>query len=216
MTTPKKKLWPVSRRAFLGGLGAVGFSHLLPSGRLAHAQTGGPKRFVAIYVPEGMWAGVRTAATRPRSGSVFGPMDQFSARRSSRSTGSTLATALADKPGVDNHHRLPHLLGCTKMVNGVTGGGPTTRSENREGGRCQQHLRIAAVRRADRLHGWIRSTDLEGGGRTAARHAGPLHGLQPHLRRWHGAGTAADARARHAGATGALRSAQERARLLAG
>ncbi len=87
MTTPKKKLWPVSRRAFMSGLGAVGFSHLLPSGRLAHAQTGGPKRFVAIYVPEGMWAGVQ----RPNAtsfGPVFGPMDKHCARRSSRSTGS--------------------------------------------------------------------------------------------------------------------------------
>jgi hypothetical protein len=123
VTTPKKKLWPVSRRAFLGGLGAVGFSHVLPSGRLAHAQTGTPKRFVAIYVPEGMWAGVQ----RPNAttfGPVFGPMDKQRAKIVAFD-GFNLASAIADKPGVDNHHRLPHLLGCTKMVNGVTGGGPT-------------------------------------------------------------------------------------------
>jgi hypothetical protein len=35
------------------------------------------------------------------------------------------ATMLADRPGVDEHHRTPHLLGCTKMVDGQTGGGPT-------------------------------------------------------------------------------------------
>jgi hypothetical protein len=123
VTTANKKLWPVSRRAFLGGLGAAGFSHLLPGGRLAHAQTGAPRRFVAIYVPEGMWSGVErpSAAT---FGSVFGPMDPFKSKIVAFD-GFDLSSAIADKPGVDNHHRLPHLLGCTRMVNGTTGGGPT-------------------------------------------------------------------------------------------
>ena len=122
MTTTKTKKWPVSRRAFLGGLGAVGFSHLLPNGRLAHAQSA-PKRFVAIYVPEGMWSGVERP-TAASFGSVFGPMDPFKSKIVGFD-GFDLASAIADRPGVDNHHRLPHLLGCTKMVNGVTGGGPT-------------------------------------------------------------------------------------------
>ena len=125
MTPAKKKPWLCSRRAFLGGLGAVGFSHLLPNGRLAHAQTGARKRFVVIYVPEGMWAGAdRPAAGAPRSGSIFGPMDPFRSKITALD-GFDLASAIADRPGVDEHHRLPHLLGCTKMVNGVTGGGPT-------------------------------------------------------------------------------------------
>ena len=124
MTPAKKKPWLCSRRAFLGGLGAVGFSHLLP-GRSAQAQPGARKRFVAIYVPEGMWAGAdRPAPGATTLGSIFGPMDPFRSKITALD-GFDLATAVADRPGVDEHHRLPHLLGCTKMVDGRTGGGPT-------------------------------------------------------------------------------------------
>ena len=124
MTTSKKKTWLSSRRAFLGGLGAVGFGHLLPNGRLAHAQNL-PKRFVAIYVPEGMWAGApRPAAGATTLGPVFGPMDPFRSKLTALD-GIDLATSAADRPGVDEHHRSPHMLSCTKMVDGRTGGGPT-------------------------------------------------------------------------------------------
>lgn len=128
MKPAKKNNWLCSRRAFLGGLGAVGFGHVLPDGRLAHAQvgTGGArKRFVAVYVPEGMWAGAeRPAAGAASLGPIFGPMDPFRTKLTALD-GMDLATALNDRPGVDEHHRLPHILGSTKMVNGVTGGGPT-------------------------------------------------------------------------------------------
>ena len=125
MKAAKNKPWLCSRRAFMGGLGAAGFSHLLPNGRPAHAQVGTPKRFVAVYVPEGMWAGAdRPSAGANTLGSVFGPMDPFRSKLIALD-GLNLASAIADRPGVDNHHRLPHLLGSTKMVNGVTGGGPT-------------------------------------------------------------------------------------------
>ena len=106
------------------GLGAAGFTHLLPNGRPAFAQAA-PKRFVAVYVPEGMWSGAdRPAAGGSSLGSVFGPMDPFRDQVIALD-GLNLTSAMADRPGVDNHHRLPHLLGSTKMVNGVTGGGPT-------------------------------------------------------------------------------------------
>jgi hypothetical protein len=121
VTTAKKNPWLCSRRAFLGGLGAVGFSHLSPGA--AHAQT--RKRFVVVYVPEGMWTGAdRPAAGATTLGSVFGPMDPFRSKITALD-GFDIATAAADRPGVDEHHRLPHLLSSTKMVDGRTSGGPT-------------------------------------------------------------------------------------------
>jgi len=123
VTPVKKKSWLCSRRAFLGGLGAVGFSHL--AGRPAQAQIGARKRFVVFYSPEGMWGGAdRPSAGANTLGSIFGPMDPFRQKIISLD-GLDLQTGVNDRPGVDEHHRLPHLLGCTKMVNGVTGGGPT-------------------------------------------------------------------------------------------
>jgi hypothetical protein len=115
-----------SRRAFLGGLGVVGFSHLAPRSALAQAQQAGTrKRFVVVYVPEGMWAGAERPAPGANTlGSIFGPMDPFRAKITALD-GIDLATAIADRPGVDEHHRLPHLLTCTKMVDGRTGGGPS-------------------------------------------------------------------------------------------
>jgi hypothetical protein len=123
VTPAKKKSWLCSRRAFMGGLGAVGFSHLLPGS--AQAQLAPRKRFVAVYVPEGMWAGAeRPVPGAATLGPIFGPMDPFRAKLTALD-GFDLASAIADRPGVDEHHRLPHLLGCTKMVDGQTGGGPT-------------------------------------------------------------------------------------------
>jgi hypothetical protein len=123
VTPANKKPWFCSRRAFLGGLGAVGFNHLLP--RSAQAQPATRKRFIPIYVPEGMWAGAdRPAAGASTLGSIFGPLDPFRSKITALD-GFDLATAAADRPGVDEHHRTPHLLGCTKMVDGRTGGGPT-------------------------------------------------------------------------------------------
>jgi hypothetical protein len=122
VTPAKKKSWLCSRRAFLGGLGAVGFTHLQP--RSAHAQLT-PKRFIPIYVPEGMWAGAdRPAPGANTLGSIFGPLDPFRAKVTALD-GFDLASAIADRPGVDEHHRTPHLLGCTKMIDGRTGGGPS-------------------------------------------------------------------------------------------
>jgi hypothetical protein len=123
VTPAQKKSWLCSRRAFFGGLGAVGFSHLLP--RSAQAQPGTPKRFIPVYVPEGMWAGAdRPAPGANTLGSIFGPLDPFRSKITALD-GIDLATAFADRPGVDEHHRTPHLLGCTKMIDGRTGGGPS-------------------------------------------------------------------------------------------
>jgi len=123
VTPAKKQSWLCSRRAFLGGLGAVGFTHL--TSRPAHAQLGTRKRFVVFYSPEGMWGGAdRPSAGGTSLGSIFSPMDPFRSKIIALD-GMDLQSGVADRPGVDEHHRLPHLLGCTKMVNGVTGGGPT-------------------------------------------------------------------------------------------
>jgi Protein of unknown function (DUF1552) len=119
----KNKPWLCSRRAFLGGLGAVGFNHLLAGP--AHAQLSQRKRFIVVYVPEGMWAGAdRPAPGADTLGSIFGPLDPFRSKITALD-GIDLATAISDRPGVDEHHRLPHLLTCTKMLDGRTGGGPS-------------------------------------------------------------------------------------------
>jgi hypothetical protein len=123
VTPTKKKPWLCSRRAFLGGLGVVGFNHFAP--RSAQAQLGQRKRFVPIYVPEGMWSGAdRPSPGATTLGSIFGPLDPFRSKVTALD-GFDLATAAADRPGVDEHHRTPHLLSCTKMVDGRTGGGPS-------------------------------------------------------------------------------------------
>ncbi len=125
MKPANSKPWFCSRRALLGGLGAVGFNHLLPGSAQAQAPVGPRKRFVVVYVPEGMWAGAdRPAAGAATLGSIFGPMDPFRSKITALD-GIDLATAISDRPGVDEHHRLPHLLTCTKMLDGRTGGGPS-------------------------------------------------------------------------------------------
>ena len=57
--------WLLSRRALLGGLGALGASALLPR-RFARAQNNPaiPPRLIIVHVPEGMWSG----APRPSAG----------------------------------------------------------------------------------------------------------------------------------------------------
>ena len=61
---------------------------------------------------------------RRHAGFDFGPLDPFKSKVTALD-GFNLASAIADRPGVDEHHRTPHLLGCTKMVDGRTGGGPS-------------------------------------------------------------------------------------------
>ena len=114
--------WLLSRRALLGGIGALGVSSVLAP---KTAQAAVPPRLVVIHVPEGMWSG----AQRPVSGAstlgpIFDPMDAFRAQTlvlnnldmKSRSHG----------PGGDEHHRaVPHMLTGTEMADENNAGGPS-------------------------------------------------------------------------------------------
>jgi hypothetical protein len=113
--------WLLSRRALLGGVGAMGLCSMLPRSRARAAAA--PTRFVVFHVPEGMWSG----AARPKAGDaslgpIFGPMDAFkdqiivlnNLRMKSRDKG----------PGGDEHHRaVPHMLTGTEMQNENNAGG---------------------------------------------------------------------------------------------
>ena len=68
----------LSRRALLGTLGVAAVSPLFLRGR---AEAAGPKRFVVIHVPEGMWSG----APRPMPGAttlgpILSPLDKHMSR----------------------------------------------------------------------------------------------------------------------------------------
>ncbi len=118
------KRWLSTRRALLGGVGALGLGGLLPQ-RHAAAQTGSPKRFIVVHVPEGMWAD----AARPVSGAaslgpIFSPLDPF---RSKLTVVDGLELSSRDQgPGGDGHHRgVPHMLTCTEMADESNAGGPS-------------------------------------------------------------------------------------------
>jgi hypothetical protein len=68
----------LSRRALLGGVGALALTSLLPRERARAGVGGPPKRFVVVHVPEGMWTGaVRPVAGEATLGPILGPLDPF-------------------------------------------------------------------------------------------------------------------------------------------
>jgi hypothetical protein len=116
--------WFHSRRALLGGLGALGLGAFMPR-RQAAAQANTAKRFLVVHVPEGMW----TQAARPQPGAaslgpIFSPLDPF---KSKLTVLSGLELASRDHgPGGDGHHRgVPHMLTCTEMADDGNAGGPS-------------------------------------------------------------------------------------------
>jgi len=113
--------WLLSRRALLGGLGAVGISALLPRGR-ARAQSV-PTRFVFVHVPEGMWK----TAQRPVSGTTdMGPIfEALQPHQPSILVLNNLNMKSRDQgPGADRHHRaMGHMLTGTEMLNDSNAGG---------------------------------------------------------------------------------------------
>ena len=83
--------------------------------------------FFVAHDAEGMWAGVnRPASGATTLGPVFGPLDAFRSKVIALD-GFDASSLIADRPGVDEHHRTPHLLSCTKMLDGRTGGGAPIR-----------------------------------------------------------------------------------------
>ena len=113
----------LSRRALLGGVGALGLTSLLPRSRARAAALAAPTRFVVIHVPEGMWA----SASRPSVGAttlgpIFKALDPF---MSNIVVLNGLNMKSRDKgPGGDGHHRgVVHMLTGTEMADDNNAGG---------------------------------------------------------------------------------------------
>jgi hypothetical protein len=112
--------WLLSRRALLGGLGALGASALLP-GRRARAAP--PTRLLVVHVPEGMWSG----AQRPTAGSTqLGPiLEALQPWQSRISVLNNLNIESREHgPGGDGHHRgVVHMLTGTEQLDEANAGG---------------------------------------------------------------------------------------------
>lgn len=120
--------WMLSRRALLGGIGALGLSAL--TSRTARAATPAAKRFVVFYTPEGLWG--RAPRPAPGNGS-FGPL--FEALEPHRSHVAIfrnlhnpyqIASKNAGRNGDDGHHSGDlEMLSGVSMVGNNEAGGPT-------------------------------------------------------------------------------------------
>ncbi|MET0384455.1 MAG: DUF1552 domain-containing protein, partial [Polyangiales bacterium] len=112
----------LSRRALLGGVGALGLTSLLPRGR-ARAQSAVLPRLVVVHVPEGMWS----RATRPEVGAstlgpIFKALDPY---MGSINVLNGLSMQSRDHgPGGDGHHRgVAHMFTCTEQADNNNAGG---------------------------------------------------------------------------------------------
>jgi hypothetical protein len=116
--------WLVSRRAVLGGIGALGASSFL-SGGLRRARAAAPTRLLVVHVPEGMWNGAaRPAAGSTQLGPILEALQPYQARinvlnnlnMESRDNG----------PGGDGHHRgVVHMFTGTEQIDEENAGGPS-------------------------------------------------------------------------------------------
>ena len=186
VTTAKKKSWLCSRRAFLGGLGAVGFSHLLPTaaGAGPAARASASLRSTCPRACGRAPIGPPRAPARWVRSSV--PWTPF-ARRSPHSTGSiwpppsTTVLASTSTTGRLTCSAAPRCsmaapaVGRPSIRRSPRWSGPTARS-SRSSSACRSSTRTAPVDPSGRA-----------ARRAAAGHGGPLAGLCPDLRRWHGA-----------------------------
>jgi hypothetical protein len=114
----------LSRRALLGGVGALGLASLLPRG-LARAADAAPTRFLVVHVPEGMWSGAsRPTANATTLGPIFKALDPF---MSNTIVLNGLNMQSRDHgPGGDGHHRgVVHMLTGTEMADENNAGGPS-------------------------------------------------------------------------------------------
>jgi len=114
----------LSRRALLGGVGALGVASLLP--RTTRAQSTLPKRLIVVHVPEGMWS----KASRPTPGAttlgpLFSPLDRHLAKLNVLNG---LAMPSRDNAAVagDGHNKgVINMLTAIEMPNTQSSGGPS-------------------------------------------------------------------------------------------
>jgi hypothetical protein len=104
----------LTRRALLGGVGALSAANLLPAGR-ARAQAA-PTRLLLVHVPEGMWSG----AARPATGATqLGPiLEALQPYQARINVLNNLNMQSRDHgPGGDGHHRgVVHMFTGTEQV----------------------------------------------------------------------------------------------------
>lgn len=133
--------WLLSRRALLGGVGALGVASLLPRSR-ARGQSvdAPPTRLMVVHVPEGMWSG----AARPKAGDasfgpIFGALDPYKAQINVLNKLSIKSREAG--PGGDGHHRgVVHMFTGTEM-----------KDENNAGGASIDQKIAAAIGGSSRL-----------------------------------------------------------------
>jgi hypothetical protein len=116
------KRWLISRRALLGGVGAIGVSSFLPRS-VVRAAGAIPTRLIVVHVPEGMWNGApRPAAGGTNLGQIFEALQPYQGKLTVLNN---LAMQSRDHgPGGDGHHRgVPHMFTGTEMVDDSNAGG---------------------------------------------------------------------------------------------
>jgi hypothetical protein len=114
--------WLHSRRALLGGIGALGVSAFFEPKR---ANAAIPPRFVVVHVPEGMWSGAqRPVVGASTLGPIFDPLDPY--KDSILALNNLNMQSRDHGPGGDGHHRgVPHMLTGTEMADENNAGGPS-------------------------------------------------------------------------------------------
>jgi len=115
--------WLLSRRALLGGLGALGLASYLGGASRARAATTAATRFIVVHVPEGWWAN----APKPTVGAAtFGPMyEPLEPYRKYVNILTNLSMASrVNGPGADGHARaVLHMLTGTEQRDENNAGG---------------------------------------------------------------------------------------------
>jgi Protein of unknown function (DUF1552) len=114
--------WLVSRRALLGGVGALGLTAMLPRSRAAAASTV-PTRFLFVHVPEGMWSGAqRPVAGAATLGPILGALDPYKDKLTVLDN--LFMKSRDNGPGGDGHHRgVVHMLTGIEMKDADNAGG---------------------------------------------------------------------------------------------
>ena len=129
----------IDRRLFLGSLGAIGASALVP--RLAHAQTAAPKRLLVVFSPNGTiydaWKPTGTE-TNFTFGPILAPLEPF--RSKVVVVDGIECRSAYNGPGDDHMKGMGHMLTGTELLNGTTVGGDGSTGGLAGGISIDQHI----------------------------------------------------------------------------